>query len=73
MLSKVVSYLKANPAIAAALVSVVLTVAARFGLSLDANQLTVFAAVIAAASHGTVHAATRPAGEHEAAPREEHP
>jgi hypothetical protein len=72
MLTKILSYLKANPAVAAALVSVALTLGARFGLNLDANQLAVFAAIITAASHGTVHVATRPAGEHEAAPREEH-
>lgn len=71
-MAKIIAYLKANPAIAAALASIMLTVAARFGLSLDANQLTVFAAVIAAASHGTVHVATKPAGEHETTPREEH-
>lgn len=73
MLSRVLSFLKANPAIAGALISAALTLAGRFGLNMSADQLAVFAALIAAASHGAVHLATKPAGKHEDTPREEHP
>ena len=72
MLTKTLSYLKANPAVAAGLISALLTLGARFGLSMSADQLAVFAAIITAASHGAVHIATNPSGKHETAPREEH-
>jgi hypothetical protein len=72
MLSRILSFLKANPAIAGGLVSALITLAAGFGLTMTPGQLAVFAAIIGAASHGVVHLATNPAGKHEEAPREEH-
>jgi hypothetical protein len=71
-MAKLLSFLKANPALAGALVSSLLTLAAGFGLTMTPGQLAVFAAIITAASHGAVHIATNPSGKHESAPREEH-
>lgn len=73
MLSRMLSFLKANPSVAGGLVSAAITLAAGLGLTMTPGQLAVFAAIISAASHGAVHLATSPAGKHEGAPREEHP
>jgi hypothetical protein len=72
LLSCVLSFLKANPALAGGVFSALLTLAAGFGLHLTAGQLAMIAALVTAASHGTVHVLTGPAGKHEAGPREEH-
>jgi len=72
LLSSVLSFLKANPALAGGVISALLTLAAGFGLHLTPGQLAMIAAVVTAASHGTVHVLTNPAGKHEAVPREEH-
>ena len=67
-MSRILGFLKANPAIAAGLVSAAITLGARFGLSMSADQLAAFAAIITAASHGVVHLSTPPPvqhGEHE--------
>jgi hypothetical protein len=72
VLSSVAAWAKANPALAAGAVSAVVTLLARFGLRLDANQLAVIASLVAAVTHGVVHAVTTPAGKHESAPREQH-
>jgi hypothetical protein len=72
MLSKILAYLKANPALAGGVVSVALTLAAGFGLHFTTDQLALFAALVSAVSHGLVHVTTAPAGAHEAAAREEH-
>jgi hypothetical protein len=53
-------------------VSVLVTVLARLGFRLDANDMTLIAALAAAISHGLVHLATTPAGKHEDAAREAH-
>lgn len=71
-MAKILAYLKQNPALAGGIISVALTLAAGFGLHFTTDQLALFAAVIAAASHGTVHVLTVPAGKHEDTPREEH-
>jgi hypothetical protein len=72
MLKKILSYLKANPAVTGGLISALLTLAAGFGLHFTTDQLALFATLVAAASHGTIHVLTSPAGKHEAAQREEH-
>jgi hypothetical protein len=72
-LKSVLSYLKANPAVTGGIVSALLTLAAGLGFNFTSGQLALFAAIVTAASHGTVHVLTNPAGKHEDTPREEHP
>jgi hypothetical protein len=72
MLSKILAFAKANPALAGGVISALITLAAGFGLTMTPGELAVFASIITAASHGAVHIATIPAGQHEAAARGEH-
>jgi hypothetical protein len=71
-LSSLVSFVKANPALAGGVISALLTLLAGFGLHLTTGQLALLAALVTSVSHGLVHVSTNPAGKHEAAPREEH-
>jgi hypothetical protein len=66
------AFAKANPALVGGLISALITLAAGFGLAMSPGELAIFASIITAASHGAVHIATIPAGQHEAAAREEH-
>ena len=73
MLTNILSFLKARPAIAAGLVSVAVTLLAQMGLHLSASQLAVVISMFNASLASLVHVSTTPAGKHESAPREEHP
>ena len=73
MLSNILSYLKARPALVAAVVSIGGTIAAAAGLHLTAAQLAGFVTMFNAVLGTLVHVQTSPAGKHEAGKREEHP
>lgn len=72
MFEKILSYLKARPALVAAVVSIGGTIAALAGLHLTAAQLAGFVAMFNTVLGVLVHVQTTPAGKHEAGQREEH-
>lgn len=65
-------FAKANPALAAGAVSVLVTLLARFGFHATATQLTALFSAVAVLLGGLVHVSTAPSGKHESAQREEH-
>jgi len=69
MLKKILTLLKQNPALASGLFSIAITLAARWGLNLDATQVALVATVLSAVLGVTVHAVTVPAkpGDHDKA------
>jgi hypothetical protein len=73
LLSSLGQAIKAKPAIASGIAVVVVAVGGRFGLDLDATQLTAAISVAAVITAGLTHVTTSPAGKHEDTPREEHP
>jgi uncharacterized membrane protein len=66
MAKKILALLKQNPALASGLFSIAITLAARWGLNLDATQVTLLASVLSVVLGITVHAVTVPAskGDH---------
>jgi hypothetical protein len=67
MAKKILTLLKQNPALASGLFSIAVTLAARWGLNLDATQVNLVATVLSAVLGVTVHAVTTPAdkGDHQ--------
>lgn len=67
MFQKILALLKQNPALASALFTVGITLAARFGLNLDATYVALIAAALSGILGVTVHAVTVPAkpGDHD--------
>lgn len=61
MAKKILALLKQNPALASGLFTVGITLAARFGLNLDATYVALIAAALSGILGVTVHAVTVPA------------
>lgn len=61
MAKKILTLLRQNPALASGLFSIAITLAARWGLNLDATQVTLLASVLSVVLGITVHAVTVPA------------
>ena len=63
MFTKVLAFLKRNPALVSAAFSVVVVVAAGFGFKLDATQVALISSILSAVLGVTVHAVTVPASK----------
>ena len=66
-MKKILNLLKQNPALASALFTIGVTLAARWGLNLDATDVALIAAALSGILGVTVHAVTVPApkGDHD--------
>jgi hypothetical protein len=68
--ASVAAFAKANPALAAGVVSVAVSLLAKFGLHVTYAQFVALLTSLSAILAGLVHVATMPAGRHEKETRE---